>query len=1202
MSDEIDKLVGIRREALGPGGDRAGKWGLALSGGGIRSATFCFGLLTALSRSRLLARFDLLSTVSGGGYIGAMLGRLLSRATSGAEARRVMDGLGGAGEPCFRWWLRANGRYLAPKGAADRLFAATIYLRNLLAVHLEFGAMALLLGAVLGAVDMLAWSAVSWYAGLVGHGPAATAQEGASPWFDVLRGLSDLLPTPWLLLLGLFPFMTLFSCAYWVVPWVARGRRLWVLWGLSGVSVALLGSWQEVWFDLSAPGASTRVGLVVLVLMLVVGWLVAIPWAAWQLRVRGRAPGSPLRYDEEAVRRRLTDRLVWWVKLACVVLLAGLVDRAAWLLAFQYRDLVSVGVWLAVVAAVLRALMPAVASLNPRAGGTRGLLVLGQLGGYLLVFLLCAWWVSIVQRAALGAMFGGGPTVDFWAPWPILALIGGGAAAYLLLTGRNFEFLNLSSLHTFYRARLVRSYLGAANPGRFHKQAPLGAADVVSAGPGPQLKQVYSPDPGDDVAMTDYAPHRWGGPVHLINVCLNQTHDPRGGLFNQDRRGQALTVAPGGRVRVGRNSWQRFDEDAALTLGAWTAISGAAVAPGLGAGTRGGVSALLAFAGVRLGYWWTAERRGGQAPAWWRTAKSQGLLREVFASFKADDCDDWFLSDGGHFENTGVHALLAEEAEFMVVADCGADPEYRFDDLENLVRKARIDFGAELQFLRPRTDAALPAPPAALRAFGALGDLSATDSSACLALARVGYASGRQGLLVVVKPNLCDGLPVDLLNFAAANPAFPQQTTADQFFDEAQWESYFQLGQSLGRSLTPDFMDWLQARATDFFELDSGAVGAHAAAPDDAKTAASPASRLPERLRASAVTATVGLGGVLSVGVPLWTEVQKVLGAEEARRNAEAQVLDEMAKAWAELPPEGCDPLKAAAGAVSKIDALAEVVRRNSDTLCAGEGAGRRRWSLPARQIFWDAEALCGLLPLASQPRSCVSLLELVSVLRVAGRSDDCLLRAVQRDAEDSRPLYWGYAYALDVTRAPDLDRVQAHPADPDVARVRSHKYQADQARQKVCAPAPVAAPTPPVEPPPDVQGPSALPPAVPVPPKPAPLVCAGKTVYMQIYGPWMRDEVRDYREPWRRLGASVPPIEDVYATADSKRRPRPAALSETTVRYHDETSKACADALAAAAKPDRQAVWKVEPLAPSLRPTPGVIEVWVANPKPAAP
>jgi hypothetical protein len=79
-----------------------------------------------------------------------------------------------------------------------------------------------------------------------------------------------------------------------------------------------------------------------------------------------------------------------------------------------------------------------------------------------------------------------------------------------------------------------------------------------------------------------------------------------------------------------------------------------------------------------------------------------GLLREVWADFKADPDKDWFLSDGGHFENTGVHALLAEKTEFIVVADCGADPDYRFGDLENLVRKARIDFGAEIVFLKPR--------------------------------------------------------------------------------------------------------------------------------------------------------------------------------------------------------------------------------------------------------------------------------------------------------------------------------------------------------------------------------------------------------------------------------------------------------------------------------------------------------------------
>src|SRR5437763_12149177 len=47
--------------------------GLAFSGGGIRSATFNLGVLQALAQMRLLARFDYLSTVSGGGYIGSWL-------------------------------------------------------------------------------------------------------------------------------------------------------------------------------------------------------------------------------------------------------------------------------------------------------------------------------------------------------------------------------------------------------------------------------------------------------------------------------------------------------------------------------------------------------------------------------------------------------------------------------------------------------------------------------------------------------------------------------------------------------------------------------------------------------------------------------------------------------------------------------------------------------------------------------------------------------------------------------------------------------------------------------------------------------------------------------------------------------------------------------------------------------------------------
>ncbi|MGA3040192.1 MAG: patatin-like phospholipase family protein [Bryobacteraceae bacterium] len=48
-------------------------FGVALSGGGIRSATFALGLLQGLADRNILPYVDILSTVSGGGYIGSWL-------------------------------------------------------------------------------------------------------------------------------------------------------------------------------------------------------------------------------------------------------------------------------------------------------------------------------------------------------------------------------------------------------------------------------------------------------------------------------------------------------------------------------------------------------------------------------------------------------------------------------------------------------------------------------------------------------------------------------------------------------------------------------------------------------------------------------------------------------------------------------------------------------------------------------------------------------------------------------------------------------------------------------------------------------------------------------------------------------------------------------------------------------------------------
>ena len=57
---------GARKGAL-----RLGTIGLAFSGGGIRSATFNLGFLQGMASLGLLKQFDYISTVSGGGYIGA---------------------------------------------------------------------------------------------------------------------------------------------------------------------------------------------------------------------------------------------------------------------------------------------------------------------------------------------------------------------------------------------------------------------------------------------------------------------------------------------------------------------------------------------------------------------------------------------------------------------------------------------------------------------------------------------------------------------------------------------------------------------------------------------------------------------------------------------------------------------------------------------------------------------------------------------------------------------------------------------------------------------------------------------------------------------------------------------------------------------------------------------------------------------------
>lgn len=103
--------------------------GMALSGGGIRSATFALGIIGVLARRGIMRQVDFMSTVSGGGYIGAFLTSVLGETGAddvtlepGPNARPF--GLRGESGPVRH--LRNHGKYLGEGGWWNRATIAAL--------------------------------------------------------------------------------------------------------------------------------------------------------------------------------------------------------------------------------------------------------------------------------------------------------------------------------------------------------------------------------------------------------------------------------------------------------------------------------------------------------------------------------------------------------------------------------------------------------------------------------------------------------------------------------------------------------------------------------------------------------------------------------------------------------------------------------------------------------------------------------------------------------------------------------------------------------------------------------------------------------------------------------------------------------------------------------------------------------------------
>lgn len=869
-----------RRSAMAvdrPEGHKNVQWALCLSGGGIRSATFCLGVLQGLARSPmpdgsatpLLKQFDLLSTVSGGGYAGAFFSGLFvknrldgntpgkapkhsaetatldDQATANRAYKALLDEPPGRMHSDTEYdparpgkaalaWLRDNGRYMAPTGAGDLLYAAAIGIRNWFAMHYVVATVTLLLlsislllrlaisqiprYSVLGCwlfpgCDTVVWWSTTWLAAIalliVWVVPC-----GIGFWFTH-PGPGEKISSPpkiftsafcWAAVLGLSAAglgIEGLDISSQVIASLVKTYLVITNLGIAGLGIS----------DLHIAGFVTKVFQVKhaawVWTLLATGGLTLLGLLHFALSAKIYPPQSIT-----AHRVRLTRWLSAGLQYTLIFCALALIETLAQTLtqAQVYQTLLPAGGLMVGVVWLTRFVAQQLS--DKSSGGMLKKIPFDLLAGVLGVVLwisvavagdMLLLWIAANGNPATQRLLVDVASCDWWhLPAGMTAVLFVVAA----VSGRFPGFLNLSTFQGLYSARITRTYLGASNHQRFVK------------GSG-KARSVAEPVAGDSLDINTLYANRLA-PIHYINVCMNQTVGPDAQLVQRDRKGKPMTIAPSGFYLDGKghsfpslksNGEAPGEVASPLSVGEWIGVSGAAFTTGLGRSTRLGYSLLLGFANVRLGRWWPSGVTVNEG--WLRKIfhTQTYLIEEIRGVFHGTRRPYQYLSDGGHFENTACYEMLRPERKvsFMVVCDCGADPDYRFDDLANLIRLARIDHGLEIKVNRD----VLAEGHLLNQYFGAPEDFQRLadgrlppSSNRCAVLLDVyspatdaSPSTSLTARILLIKPSLILDSAADVRNYQVGHPSFPQESTADQFFDEAQWESYRKLGLEIAKKL-----------------------------------------------------------------------------------------------------------------------------------------------------------------------------------------------------------------------------------------------------------------------------------------------------------------------------------------------------------------------------------------------------------------
>ncbi len=723
-------------------------FGLALSGGGIRSATFNLGVLQGLARLKLLDSFDYMATVSGGGYIGAFWSAWRTR-----HERKKEDGIfpgsspsgascDGREGPEVRH-LREFSNFLAPK-----LGLFTLDTGNAVVAVLSSIVPSLLAALSLILLTLYGWLAAAWGLFSTSGTTSLVVLTGFAlivqvvferVWHKASRAESREMTT-YILTVVLASLST-------GVVWHLLLQALKPEWAmLEGLTQATDPLESLSWFLRSiipvfggwifAPALTAGAAALVLILF---RWITS----RWIGQFQSRSQRAAL---DRALSRTLFLSLAWLVVGALWWAGSLIYDDPRVVLTTLGLTGTSGGAF-----AWARKLLSHETS-KPKVGGVWEMVkpLIPQLLAYMTMGMITVLCAVLVLHAA-----------SAWTSWARLVPLGA-AAVVTLLTLFLFN-PNEVGLHSFYRVRLARTYLGASNETHWKESCNRVTADCEK----------------DDLTLSDL---KKGKPFHLICCAAN---DLMGDHLANLYRGAKSAVLSRDGFSVG-DRWVPWGDPEGTkgctvpTLASAITASGAAFNSHMGSRSMEwgpAVTFLMSAFNLRLGLWlphpdsWREARQSTRRLVGWP------FFKELLGWSQADG-HDVHLSDGAHFENLAVYELIRRHCRYILLSDCGADPDVAFDDLANVVRRVREDFGVEVSVdlapLRPGPNGLAQQPMVA---------------------GEVRYPGGDNGILLILKPTLVGDEPVDIVQYKRRNAAFPHETTGDQFYDEAQWESYRRLGE-----------------------------------------------------------------------------------------------------------------------------------------------------------------------------------------------------------------------------------------------------------------------------------------------------------------------------------------------------------------------------------------------------------------------